>query len=166
MTTIAYANGIMAADSRAYSGGRTPIGSKVKMRRLEDGTLLGGSSSVVGGTEAVLEWYIAGATPNVDGIFFPDSFNLLVAKPNGEVFFANNQPALSGPLKPEYIATGSGEEFAYGAMYMGANPLQAIQAACHLDPYSGLPIYAASHAGPMPKLRLDLSPEHVIWLGE
>lgn len=56
MTTIAYRNGVMAADTRAYSGGKLPIGTKTKIERLEDGTLLGVSSITPGGgPEAAVE---------------------------------------------------------------------------------------------------------------
>lgn len=40
MTTVVYRDGVMAADSRAYAGYNTTLGSKSKIRKLADGTLL------------------------------------------------------------------------------------------------------------------------------
>jgi hypothetical protein len=33
LTTICYRDGVMAADTRAYSGDKLPIGSKTKIRQ-------------------------------------------------------------------------------------------------------------------------------------
>lgn len=61
MTTIAYKHGVMAADSRAYGAGLGSIGSKLKIRRLPDGRLIGATTPQVGAGEAILDWYAAGA---------------------------------------------------------------------------------------------------------
>ena len=53
MTIIAYRDGIMAADSRAYTGDPDPIGVKQKIR-WHDGELLGASSRAVGIPGAVM----------------------------------------------------------------------------------------------------------------
>ena len=141
MTTIAYRNGVMAADSRAYSGGKLPIGSKVKIEKLEDGTLLGVSSITPGGGEAVRQWYKEGC--NKDNPFIvPEKFSLLVVKPNGEVWFASDNLLLTGPLQAEYFAVGSGEDFALGAMAAGAGPEAAVEIACQLDVWSDGPVIA------------------------
>lgn len=139
MTTIAYRDGVMAADSRAYSGGRPPIGCKAKIKRLADGTLIGVSSTVPGRGEAVIAWFEAGANPEKVPPGDP-SHRLLAVKPGGEVLFSHDAYSISGPLTGEFFAVGSGEEYALGAMAMGASAERAVEVACDLDVWSALPI--------------------------
>lgn len=170
MTCIAYRNGVMAGDSRAYAGDKIPIGSKQKIRRLADGTLLGASSTHVGGPGWVLDWYEAGmpSTPG-EHVNLPSSFTLLVVKPDGSVWYGDNNADkgvtnLSGPLEVEFIAIGSGEEFALGAMAAGADAVNAVKAACRLDVWSDLPIYAASLTGEQPMMNVGLPPDQFRWV--
>lgn len=142
MTTIAYRDGIMAADSRAYAGDKHPIGSKVKIRRLEDGTLIGASTTIVGGGERVLDW-IEGGMDNDEVV--PESFQVLVVRPGGKIFVGTGNCYLSGPLDASYIAIGSGEQYAHGALMMGASAVEAVRVACHCDPWTATPIYTATH---------------------
>lgn len=144
MTTIVYRDGIMAADSRAYTGSRTPIGTKTKIRHLEDGTLVGVSSSIPGGGEAVLDWYLNGKPESVD---LPGSFTLLVVTANGQAFFARDTAFVSGPIDAPYFAIGSGEEYALGALSMGASAVDAVRAGVKHDVWSGFPILALAHEG-------------------
>lgn len=146
MTTIAYRNGVMACDSRAYAGNSNPIGSKCKIERLEDGTLIGASSRDVGGGEAIRRWYKDGMPKETD-YALPEDFTLLIAKPNGEVYIAADKLMLSGPLEGEYWAIGSGADYANAAMAMFAGPERAIELACQLDVWSSEPIFALTHAG-------------------
>ncbi len=146
MTTIAYRDGVMAADSRAYAGTKVPIGHKVKIRRLEDGTLIGASSSHVGATKWVLDWWEKGCPAEAGGAqLLPEAFQLLAVTPNGEAYIAKDLGVVSGPLNGPYFAVGSGEEFALGAMAHGANAVEAVKAACVCDVWSGWPLHAASH---------------------
>jgi ATP-dependent protease HslVU (ClpYQ) peptidase subunit len=165
MTTIAYRDGVMAADSRAYGGDKVPIGEKVKIKRLADGTLIGASTTMVGGAGWALAWYEAGCPVKAgDSALLPEKFDLLVVKPNGEGYVACNEAALTGPLQAPYFAIGSGDEFALGAMAHGANAIQAAIIGARLDPWSGLPIYAASHCGRCPALEVGLPPEQFKWI--
>lgn len=146
MTTIAYRDGVMAGDSRGYSSSRYPIGSKVKVERLPDGTLLGASSTIPGGAETARAWWNARQTDDHHDIELPASFTLLIVKPNGEVYYVNDTHHVAGPLRGEFFAIGSGGEYAQGAMQMGATAVEALRAACKLDPWSELPIFAVRHA--------------------
>ena len=142
MTAIVYRDGIMAADSRAYSGDKHPIGSKLKIRRLSDGTLLGCSTTTPGGGEAVLDWYEGGKKKDA---IVPESFTLLIAKPNGEVFYSTDCDFISGPLEADYFVIGSGEQYAHGACLMDATAVEAVRAACIADTFTDFPIYAGSY---------------------
>lgn len=137
MTTIVYRNGVLAGDRRAYSGEKTPIGSKRKVHRLEDGTLFGCSSSNVGADALIKRWIAKGCPPPEGGEPIPDHFQVLIVRPNGEVFYAKNNLDLSGPLEAPFFAIGSGEAFALGALEMGASAVQAVEIACRLDPWTG-----------------------------
>ena len=136
MTTIVYRGGVLAADSRAYSGDRVPIGSKRKIHRLDDGTLLGVSTTSVGGDALVRRWVEAGCPTATGDTLKPENFSALMIRPNGEVFFANNNLDWSGPLSGDMFAIGSGDQFALGAMQVGATAAEAVAAAIRLDPWS------------------------------
>lgn len=144
MTTIVYRDGKMAADSRAYAGDKHPIGNKVKIRRLKDGTLIGCSTTIPGGGEAVLDFFEKGRPADFT---VPESFTFLMAKPNGEVFYATDSDFLSGPLTGDFFAIGSGEAYAHGALEMGATAVEAVRVACKCDTFTALPIYEISHRG-------------------
>lgn len=147
MTTICYRGGVLAADTRAYSGDKHPIGAKAKIRRLDDGTLIGCSTTVVGGGERVLDWYAAGMPEDQE---VPEHFQLIVAKPGGELFYANGNAFLSGPLEAGFIAIGSGEQYAHGALMAGACAVEACKIACACDPWTGFPIMAIRHGRKTP----------------
>jgi len=136
MTTIAYRNGLMAGDTRAYSGSKYPIGRKSKIKRLQNGTLIGVSSTTPGGGEYVANWY----ETQDSSLILPDAFSLLAVHLNGDVFFATDHKMLSGPLKADFFAIGSGCDFALGAMEMGASAQKAVEVSCYFDVWSDLPV--------------------------
>lgn len=142
MTTIVYRDGVMAGDSRAWSGDKHPIGSKLKIRRMDDGTLIGCSTTVPGGGEKVLDWYEGGRKADSD---LPETFTFLAAHRNGEVYYACDSTMLSGPLEDEFFSVGSGEQYAMGALHMGASAEEAVRVACMLDAWTGFPVYTVSH---------------------
>jgi hypothetical protein len=145
MTTIVYRDGVMAADSRAYGGTGKELGHKTKIRRLDDGTLIGCSTNQVGLGEAVLDWYARGAKQ--DDAPKPASVELtfLAVKPNGEGYYASDSFFLSGPLQAPFFAIGSGAYAAQGALHAGASAERAVEIACLVDVWSGPPIVTLSH---------------------
>lgn len=146
MTVIAYRDGVMAADSRAWSGGHSPIGAKTKIRCV-DGVLIGCASSVPGGAEHTIAWYLAGADP---AAVMPKDFQILIVKADGTALYADDHPYLSGPLTAEYFAIGSGRQFLLGALYCGATAVDAIAAGIALDTVSGGQIVSLTHDGKEP----------------
>lgn len=137
MTTVVYRNGVMAGDRRAYGGDKTPVGSKTKIQRLQDGTLFGCSSNNVGADAMLRRWIEAGCPAPESGDLKPDSFELILVRPSGEVFMANGNLDLTGPLEADFYAIGSGSQYALGAMAMGAGPERAVEIACDMDIWSG-----------------------------
>jgi hypothetical protein len=141
MSTIAFRGGIMAADSRAYGGrGEPSPGRKVKIFRLDDGSLIGLSTSTPGTSERFVAWLKDGAKPDI----LNDKIDLraLMVRPDGGIYVIDNTPYFSGPMECDYYAVGSGTGYAMGAMAMGATAEQAVAVACDLDPHSGAPIMA------------------------
>jgi len=138
MSTIVYRDGVMASDSRAYSGNSAPIGSKMKIRRLKDGSLVGISTCRPGLSERMMAWFDEG-NPN-DKAPTDLDFVALVVRPNGEVFFYHDSIWPSGPLCAPWFAIGSGEEYAMGALAMGASAFRAVEVAAALDTMSAPPV--------------------------
>lgn len=146
MTTIAYKAGIMAADTRAYAGFNSPLGTKRKIRRLANGTLIGCSTNQVGLGEAILDWYENGAKPE-EGPRPPDEvkFTFLAVLPDGSAFYGYDSYFLSGPITADCFAIGSGEGVAHGAMRAGASAIRAVEIAAEIDVWSGLPVENITH---------------------
>jgi ATP-dependent protease HslVU (ClpYQ) peptidase subunit len=121
MTTVAYKNGVMAADRMACEG-NTKYGRMTKVHRSR-GYLLGfsGAADV---SMALLRWFENGADPAE----WPDPHgedgteaNMLVVSPTGSVMCYERFPV---PLimEQEYHAIGSGRDFALAVMHMGHDP--------------------------------------------
>lgn len=145
MTTIAYRDGVMAADSRAYAGFNTVLGTKMKIRRCANGTLIGCSTNQVGLSEALLTWVEAGADVDATPRCPEPKFALLVVQPDGKAFYAHDSFNLTGPISADFFAIGSGEGLAQGAMHHGASAEEAVLIACKCDVWSGPPVVTLCH---------------------
>lgn len=129
MTTIAYRDGVMAADSGSWMG-EASHGWAEKLAKGPDGTLYG----VAGGApEALgfLEWVKAGADPEAmpKAEALPDdrnSFIVLAVSPGGPVriIAARGVETYNAP----YFAIGGGSATAFGALWAGASAADAIEA--------------------------------------
>lgn len=133
MTTICYRDGYLAADSRAYSGDREPMGMKTKLFDLKDGGAVGISTSCVGYSERFAKWLNDGADEK--NFPFTGDFHLVALMVNGagEVFYFKNSPYPTGPLKANFFSIGTGSDYALGAMEQGASAIDAIHVAKKLD---------------------------------
>ena len=121
MSVVAYKDGVMAADSRAYGGSyETSPGRKMKIHRLDDGSRVGICSAVIGLPERYVAWLRSGADPATFGAPDPDC-RVLMVKPNGDVYLADGGLYFSGPIQCDFYAIGSGAHYAMGAMAMGAS---------------------------------------------
>lgn len=167
MTTIAYRDGVLAADSRAYGGKwKASPGEKAKMRRIAAGRFAGCvgaiSTNSVGGDQLLWDWIERGAPAPVSGDIRPDSFSVLILAPDG-LHLAYENMTFSGPIRSEFYAVGSGEDFALGALAMGATAEEAVQIASRFDHHTGgeivtmrlapAPVFDATHIPE--KARLD-----------
>lgn len=135
MTTIAYRDGVMASDSRAYSGSRNYIGSKNKIHRLSNGSLIGLSSSVVGECER-LKRFVEGRGVELECELDMPVQALLVTV-DGSVYYFSEGRSFSGPINNDYFAIGSGEQYAIVSMSLGASAAKSIETAIEFDVWTG-----------------------------
>ena len=123
MTPIAYARGLMAADSSAWVHG-THVHKVRKLWRVGGG-LVGMAGSIID-MEAFVRWIADGA----DHEDYPHGeFDTIVVDPSGRVSLyegAGPDPVVS---RDPYVAIGSGMMVALGALAVGANPIAAVRAA-------------------------------------
>jgi hypothetical protein len=136
VTTIAYKNGILAADKRARWG--SLVHPVTKIRRLADGSVAGGSGELAF-VLGVFEWLNDGGDPAT----FPqhqqdkeDWQPVLVVRPNGkiEVYERTPYPVVS---EGAFFAIGSGRDFAMMAMRLGKSAPEAVQLASEFDAGTG-----------------------------
>lgn len=137
MTTIICDGKTLYADSRAYSGDKTPIGTKHKLHRWEEG-IFGGASVKPGAPERVF------AHLKEHGVHAhmsePLDVEALYLCNDGTLYFysyGNGWTVLDNSLT---VAIGSGAQYAYGAMAAGATPEGALEIAINLDVWSDFPI--------------------------
>lgn len=149
MTTIAYRAGYLAADTRAYSGGKTPIGQKTKIFHDPELKMAGGVSSPHPGFGERFWLWLTGQEGDIE--FAKDIEFTALTLQDGDVFIYENSLHPTGPLTATYYAIGSGREFALGAMEMGASAAEAVRVACKLDVWSADPIMVLDVRDPLEK---------------
>ena len=136
MSVVVYKHGLMGADSRAYSGSNHPMGDKLKIHRLPDGTLLGIVSNSIGMPEAFRDWVIGGENRE-DFMPGDPSFSAIKVTPSGHVYLYDDSYTPSGPLTGDFFTIGSGRKYAYGALLMGASVTKAVEVAIQCDCWCG-----------------------------
>lgn len=136
MTTIVYRDGILAADTRAYAGDAKPIGKKQKIHQTRYG-FVGVSTPAPGFAEELVAWFKADIDKRFDAEPNPNgrTFEAIEITPEG-VFFYHDNMTPSGPLDAEFIAIGSGDQYALGALEAGATATQAVEIASRLDAWT------------------------------
>ena len=138
MTTIAFRDGIVAADTGCYNDGLYE-GEVEKIWPLIDIGVLG-CCGEYGAILKVVEWLRNGGETDSKPRLSRDSeFAGLLVNPSNEVF--HYQISLR-PLRinADFHAIGSGRKIAIGAMAAGASAEQAIKIACRYDHMSTEPV--------------------------
>lgn len=134
MTTLAYRSGILASDSLVTSGGARSGLTARKIRRV-GGALVAGCG-FIGELERFISWVAAGMTGD-DPLRGGETNALLIAPGQPLLMFGSTGP---WAVEADFVAMGSGEDFAFGAMAYGASAIEAIEVAIRFDVYSGGPI--------------------------
>ena len=150
MTTIAYRNGVLAADTAMCRGDAKYADAIVKIAKLPDGRLAAAVGSA-GYCGEWLRWCQDGGeeakrpTPKEGEGFFDTG---LIVELSGELLIF--EPTGWFRCHPEYYALGSGREFAIGAMAAGAGPEAAVRVAVKHDQGSGGSVMAFALNQPEP----------------
>lgn len=134
MTTIAFDGKILASDSRMTSNNEIMRGNVNKISIRKDYAFcLAGTFAAF---EPLVKWFTKGAIEaDFPSLNMQYTFLVIDKKLKVTVYSSNN-----GSHKTKYkapIAIGSGQDFATGAMAIGANAKQAVKAASKLDIYTG-----------------------------
>lgn len=127
MTIICYRDGIIAADT-LISAGDARVGHRLKID-LVGGWLIGAAGNVAG-LNYGLNWINAGAHLNEPLVFCPGfSGCLTLISPAGVPYHVNENSTLPAEFATPWTASGSGEDFALGALSRGASAAGAVEAA-------------------------------------
>lgn len=147
MTTWAYRDGILAADTQTTSG-NIRAGTVAKIRRA--GPFLIAISGALSLCEAWASWVCSGMDPErePERVFGHGSGNES-ERAYGTIFLGGEayvffEPSGSHICYAPFTADGSGRELAIGAMEMGATAVEAVQVAAKHDIATGGPIQVYS----------------------
>lgn len=137
MTVIVWDGKTLAADRQHNSGNLRCVVNKL----TRHGDMLIGGAGLVTTTQAMTDWIIAG----MDRATFPKEFIIdepgqsspvWVINRNGTIAKFENSP-YPMIMQDKTFAEGSGRDFAYGAMAMGADAVKAVEVASLYDIYCG-----------------------------
>lgn len=138
MTTIAYRDGWMVADSSATNGNEWMSGTATKLFRRDDGAVIGSSGDYCASIQ-LRDWFFSGMTGDGPG----EGTRSLIALPNRDLIVLDDgKPAKINFVVPGAYAIGSGWPVAAAAMLAGADAYRAVEIVCQLDPYSRAPLCA------------------------
>lgn len=142
MTVIAYDGLILAADQQGTRG--RLIEKTTKLFRYN----CGGKQCVLGtsGTQEtgllMIEWYKNGALPpKYPDCQQKDGWSNLIVVMRDKVMFYSRWPA-PVLLEDKFMAWGSGQDFAVGAMAAGKNAIEAVEITCLYSDACGVGIDA------------------------
>lgn len=129
MSTIAYKDGIMAADTMSHW-----FYSEYQSKKLFEmaGKLIGVAGGE-GDAEPFANW-ITGLSDNKPELNDKDGFAALVV---GNGVCVQYDETLKPLCSEPYAAIGSGAQYAIAAMDCGKSAHEAVQIAMHRDPYTG-----------------------------
>lgn len=150
MTTIAYKNGVVAADSRvtveSEGGGARNFATQKLFRRtvhingVPKNVILATAGESAPGSLFVDQWASGKSLPEIREAFAytePD-FTILVVTEDG--LFEVDRWCVMEPVYEPFYAIGSGSKVAMGAMEAGASAQKAVEIACRRDPYTAPPV--------------------------
>lgn len=135
MTTIAFcrAKKELATDSRISSGGAIYDDKARKIFRV-NGSVIAYAGQIQC-AEIFLGWFKNGCDTKNTPVLA--DFIALVFTPQKRVFIYEDKCVPSDITHMEYVAEGSGGNYAKAAMLSGASPKDAVRAAIKIDPLSG-----------------------------
>ena len=136
MSVIVWDGQTLAADKQMTNGGLMLIGSKI----FKIGDDLVGFTGDYDYGLGMKHWFETGADPHS----FPSNQNdkdswvgILVVKPDGRVLKYDRCPHPYDLSQNRFVCLGSGRDFAYGALEMGADAVRAVEVACKYEASCG-----------------------------
>lgn len=133
MTTIAYRDGVMAADSKVGCG--TTVRGEIQKLYRVNGNVIGFSGALGTGLR-FLRWVEAGMPDDRPSLPHDDGFRGLLARSDG-VCLTFDSDLMAQQIDAPFHACGSGVEIALGAMAAGASAEEAVKIAAQYDVYTG-----------------------------
>lgn len=135
MTVIVWDGKTVAADRRGCINDAAMTMTKVWL--ITDGAVVA-TTGDAGFGMALVQWWTEGADPAKWPAFqsTDDWAKLIVFQPNYPPMCYERQP-VPFPVEDQFMAWGSGREFALGALAMGATARQAVEVACRFNVYCG-----------------------------
>lgn len=151
MTTIAYRNGVLAADTSAGIGGSV-VGRVTKIARNAVGDLAGAAGNACYAA-AFLDWFIGGEKgepPKAENDPQANSLDRGVIfrradQTNGEIVVYEDRGNYH--IIAPYFAMGCGRPEALGAMFAGADAETAVRAAIAHDDHTNGEVEILRHSG-------------------
>lgn len=148
MTTIAYRDGVLAADSGNWHS-NVLYRSALKVARGPDGSLHGVTGSAAD-AETYIRWVqsgMEGDAPKPDAINREEgrsAFIALVVPPSGDLVRVWTAYGWEDHHGVQFMAVGAGSEMAIGAMAAGATAEQAVAIVAEHSTYAALPVRTVS----------------------
>lgn len=143
MSTIAYKNGIMAADSAMSQDDEVQLGI-YKLAKTKE--YLVGFTGTMAMKAPVLDWIfeLENCLVPIDKFYrhkdllptMHGSLMCLVATRAGSLWYLYGDGMVCETAR-KFDAAGSGMPYAIGALYAGASAEEAVNIACNLDAFSG-----------------------------
>jgi hypothetical protein len=164
VTTVCYKAEIMASDSRCTDEGIFATRTQ-KIWRLENRALLGGSGDAdMRDVVALLGKCSPKRLPSRAELASTQTdFAGLLVFANGSIWFVDIGPIELGSMtqwtasliecKERFAATGSGQQFALGAMAAGRSAKEAVEIAIRYDTASGPPVVEVPLKEPPKRVR-------------
>jgi hypothetical protein len=143
LTTIAYRDGVLAGDRRATDDGTIMPGRFRKVYKNKQGWLYGACGD--SGPCEHLNRFMHSCPEGLpfDARWPAGKYSALVVSPDGHLFIVE-KGFIEQLYDQEFYAMGSGTTPALGAMYMGADAIQAVKIAIEIDSKSGGGVDAVS----------------------
>jgi ATP-dependent protease HslVU (ClpYQ) peptidase subunit len=143
MTTIAYRDGVLAADSRVTvdygSGARKHTCKKLFRKRVTEGKKSFDVIIATAGESSpgmvFVDWYGSGTSVPDIFLHIDADFTCLVLTPDG--LFEYDTFCRGEKIEEDFYAIGSGAMAALAAMHCGKSALDAVRIAARVDTYTG-----------------------------
>jgi hypothetical protein len=143
MTTIAYRDGVLAADSRLTvdygSGARKHFCRKLFRKKITEGKKSYDVIIATAGESSpgmvFVDWYGSGKPVPDLFLHLGGDFTCLVLTPKG--LFEYDVYCRAEEIEEDFYAVGSGSMAALAALHCGKSALEAVRIAMRIDPYTG-----------------------------